>query len=127
MDWMLFLSLTIAVAGFSYEAAHGTLANFLKSLFCLDQRIKYNPIFYYKFWKQLLGSHALWLLPFILVLVTARLTHSWLYSLFSCPYCQSVWYMFAINFWVMELSLLLSLTLAPVAILFVAVIDRLRT
>ena len=122
----MYLLAIIAVAGFCYEVAYGQLSTWVKEIFSLDQPVKYNALLYYKTWRQAIGNYALALSPFIFIGIAFRLCHSFLYSLLSCPYCVSVWLMFAVNYWVMGMTIVASLILAPVAIIFVAIIDKLR-
>ena len=126
MNWM-YLLVIISVAGFCYEVAYGKLATWIKSLLYLDQPAKYGALTYHKTWRLALGNFSIALSPFIFIFgIAPRLIHQFLYSLLSCPYCISVWIMFAINFWVMDMGLTMSIITAPVAILPIAIIDRLR-
>ena len=127
MNLVLVLILSLSVGGFAYEAAYSDLAAAVKRLFAIEQPFKYNALTYYKTWKRAIGNYAVALFPFILLIgILPRLIHSWLYKLTSCPYCMSVWMMFAVCFFALNLGWLMSLLFAPLALISVAVIDKLR-
>ena len=117
----------LAISGFSYEAAYGELSSWIKRLVWLDQPSKYSALFYYNFWRDFLGHKTAKVFsPLFIILFLIKKIHQVLYSLFSCPYCQSVYYMFIINRYYIEMPILESIILSPIAIIPIGVLDRLR-
>ena len=127
MNLVLVLILSLSVGGFAYEAAYSDLAAAVKRLFAIEQPFKYNALTYYKFWSEFLGKNtAKFFALLILPLILFRVIHSWIYKLVSCPYCMSIYMMFAVCFFALNLGWLMSLLFAPLALISVAVIDKLR-
>lgn len=116
----------VSIAGFSYELAYGKLANYIKTVFKLEQQFKYHPLLYINPWKKALGNFYLMLLPFILLLILYRNIHKGLYELLRCPYCIGFHLMWITNHFVFNMNWLMTFLLASVIMLPIAIIDRLR-
>lgn len=123
---IVYLFIVMSVAGFSYELAYGTLSENIKKLVRLEQPLKYHALTYMKTWKLAVGNIYLILTPVLILIVLARLLHMFLYKLLNCPYCSSVWVLFAINLWILNMSMETSIILSCTAIPIIALIDRLR-
>ena len=128
MDVALYLLVVLSVAGFSWEVAYGKLSEKIKSVVGLDQPKKYGALLYIQTWKRAVGNFAYALFPSIFIFgILPRITHQFIYEWISCPYCQSVWYMFAINFFLFSLGWGMSLLLSCITMIPIAILDRLKT
>jgi len=80
----------------------------------------------FKAWRKLLGTASFVLLPLIVSVIVLIRLHAFLSELLDCVYCSSFHYTWLLLYFAAGFPLIASVILAPLGILAVYFIERLR-
>ena len=124
---VLILGLVSAVLAVQI-ATDSTLVLRVKQVLYLEQPYSKSLVALssFKTWWSLIPRWFVIMLPFILVIIIFLRLHHFLSELLDCPYCTSFHCMWMLLFFFMGLPIITSLVLAPLGILGVYFIDKLR-
>lgn len=128
VNLFLYIIIAACVGAFSVQVVVSELSYDIRNALWLTEKYqsKLNSVSQYIFWSKLLGYKlSFFLAPLLFIIVFMSNVWLFLNRMLSCAYCQSVWYMLIVNLFVLNMSLGMSLLLAPGALLFVALNDRL--
>jgi len=125
LDYILLVFLSISLAELSIQIVISDLSHWVKGAILLNQPYneKLNALCTRTFWQKLFNKAWIIATPFILLV---RL-HRFFSQLFSCPWCTAFWLMLCTNFFYLQLPVVESLLLAPLALVFVTVLDKLHS
>lgn len=124
IDIVFYIFIWLSLAEFAIQVTISELATWIKGTLLLNQPYHSklatfaNPIF----WRKLLGNWWLIALPFIFLF---RI-HRFFSEMLSCPYCQVFHYAWLTNWLYLDLSIITSIILAPICLVFVAILDRIH-
>lgn len=126
LDIILYIILSICMAELAIQIVTSELSEWFKDKLFLQQPYKLNPLTGYTFWFQLFGGYAVGLVPIIIVLMAFFTIHRFVSSLIACSFCTSFWLNTACCYFVLNQNILAALILAPLALVFVAVLNRIH-
>lgn len=124
---LYFILLSISTAEFGIQVTISDLSTKLKGLTALEQPYKLNSLCRFIFWRKLLGKTFLVLSPLVLALVIFFNIHRFFSEMLACPYCQTYHYSWLTSYFILNMPILQALLLAPIALVMVAVLDRIHT
>ena len=126
---ILFIILSISIAEFSIQMQLSTLAAWVKEIFRLQQPYPGNYLTISKvyFWNRFFGSWCYLLYPLSLLIVAFFTLHRFVSEMVNCPWCSAFHLSWMVNHFFLNMPLIDSLLLAPFALVFVAVLDKLHT
>lgn len=124
---LYFILLSISTAEFGIQVTISDLSTKLKGLTALEQPYKLNSLCRFIFWRKLLGKTFLVLSPLVLALVIFFNIHRFFSEMFDCPFCCSFWIALFTNHFYLNLDWITALLLAPITLVFVAILDKIHT
>jgi len=122
-----YLIVNLALAEFAMQMQISELASWVKGKTGLIQPYKLSGLSSYSFWHMLVGKWFAVLSPLLLVIVGFFNIHRFLSRLVDCPWCTSFWFALAVNLFYFHMPIMDSFLLAPVALVFVTLLDKLHT
>jgi len=125
-----FFIVMLSVAMMAIQVVSSTLSLKIKRLLGVNLPYRYSAlsnIYFYTKWLNL-GVDATILLSIPLLLVTTFFKiHRFIAELFGCPYCIGFWISLAVNYYYFNFALITSLLYAPLALVFVAILDKIMS
>lgn len=121
---LIFVSAVLAIQ----IAEESTLALKVKKFLFLSQPYNKKLLAFMRFktWRRIVGTAFYFLLPLILVFVVALRLHFFISELLDCPMCTSTWIFGLLLFFLTSETLFYSILFAPLAIIGVYILNRLR-
>ena len=117
----------ISIAEFAIQIVISELSHWLKDKIGLSQPYKLVGMSKLSFYHQMLGTTLLVVLsPLVLLLVVFFSIHSFVSKMVDCPFCTAFWLALAVNHFYFNLDLIDSIMLAPLCLVFVAILDRIH-
>lgn len=125
IDIIYFFLLMLSAAEFSIQIVISTLSEWVKGKFALTQ--PYNKrlsVFGTKmFWFKLFKYGWFLGIPFIFLIKI----HQFFSAMLDCPYCTVFHLAWLANFFILGMTLSQSFLLAPIALVFVAILDKIHS
>lgn len=114
-----YLLTSICVAEFAMQMQLSSLAYKVKLLLGLLPSDKLDILCKKDFWMELIGW---WIIP-------TYFMRAWRYitELVNCPYCSGFWLAFATNYFYLKTDIVTAIVLAPLALVFVAGLNKLHS
>lgn len=124
---LIFLSIIVAIWSIQI-ASESVLALRIKNFFRLTQPYprSLDVFCHFKTWRRLIGTAFYLLMPLVFLIVVLLRLHRFISEILECPYCQSTWYMGFTLYFLIGLPLVWSIFLAPLPILSIYIIERIR-
>lgn len=124
---IIFFSIIIALWSIQI-AGESVLALRVKQWLFLSQPYPKTLLAFSRFktWWQLMPRIFFILLPLILILVLVLRCHHFISEILDCKYCQSTYYMGLLLYFLLELPLVYSVLIAPLPILSIYLIEKIR-
>ena len=124
LDFVFYILVWISLAEFAIQVVISELSDFIKGAILLQQpyHSKLQTLSLIPFWRKLLGKWWIIATPFIFLVNI----HKFFSQLFACPYCQGFHYAWIVNYFYLDFPLLESFLLAPLVLVFIAILDRLH-
>ena len=119
--------LMICVGEFSIQVVISDLSQWLKEKTALSQPYTLSKLSSFKFWISLLGVWFWVLFPLVLVLVILANTHRFISNLVACPWCIAFYLAFLVNFFYLKTDVITAILLAPLALVFVTILDKIHS
>lgn len=123
LNW-LFVHLSLAE--FSIQVVISELSEWIKGKTALSQPYKLGSLSKFAFWNLLFGSYWQVLSPLSLILVALFSIHSFLSRLLACPYCICMHLCWLTNWLYLDMDLFTSILLAPIGLVFVAILNKIH-
>lgn len=124
-QFVFFLIICLSVAEFSIQVVISELSNWIMGVLRLSTPYnkKLDSLCSVSFWRKLLKRMWIIAIPIIFLFNI----HRFFSALLSCPWCTSFWLALFTNHFYLKLDIITSLLLAPVALVFVTILDILHT
>ena len=121
---LMFVSAVVAMQ----MAYQSTLALRVKQLFLLSQPYSKTllSLSRFKTWRRMIGTAFYFLLPLILVIVVLLRLHLFLSELLDCSMCSSTWILGLLLYFFTTETIIYCILFAPLAIVGVYILNRLR-
>jgi len=124
--WIKFFVIGLSMAELAIQIATSDLSDMIKGAMLLNQPYnkKLQTLSYIPFWRKFLGKR-LWLIatPFIFLIKI----HKFFSEMLLCPYCTGFHLAWIVNWLYLDLDIITALLLAPITLVFVAILDRIHT
>jgi len=126
-SYILFILVSLSLAEFAIQMQVSELSQWVKGKTALNQPYKLNSLNKCYFWNMLFGKYWLVLSPLSLMLVAFFKIHFFISRLVDCPWCTAFWLALAVNLLFFHMPLAEALLLAPFALVWVTILDKLHT
>jgi hypothetical protein len=127
LNIFLFLLTSLSVGEFAIQMQISELSQWVKETTGLQQPYRLSGLSNIWFWFRLFGKWFWVLSPLLLIIIGFFYFHKFVSSLIDCSYCTSFWLATAVNFFYFKLPLPEALLFAPIALVFVAILDRIHS
>lgn len=124
--FVLFL-LVAAVLGIQVSE-ESSIALKVKQVLFLSQPYSKNLLAFMRFktWRRILGTAFFLLMPLIFILVVLMRLHFFVSELLDCPMCSATWIFGILLFFLTPTTLFYSILFAPLSIIAVYILNRIR-
>lgn len=126
-DFFFYIIIWLSVAEFAIQLAISDLSAKVKESTALQQPYRFNSLCRFKFWRKLFGKAFGVLSPLLLIVVLFFNIHRFFSEMFDCPYCICAHLCWLTNWLYLDMDIITSIMLAPIGLVFVAVLDRLHS
>lgn len=122
--WVKFFVIGLSLAELAIQIVISDLSHMIKGAILLNQpyHSKLQTLSLTSFWRRLLGRWWIIATPFIFLIKI----HKFFSEMLSCPYCQVFHYAWLINWLYLNMDIFTSIILAPISLVFVAILDRIH-
>lgn len=130
MDYILLIILSFSVGAFAIQLAYAsTLSDSIKRILGLEQPYKLRKLQYISNWKKIIQNKFVFycLFPILILFIIVIALHKLISGMVNCAYCSSFWLMLIVNISIMGLELPLSIALAPLSLVSVAIIEKIMS
>lgn len=124
-DLLLYIIIWFSLGELSLQVVISELADWLRGAMLLNQPYNKtlssisNPVF----WRKILGNWWFITTPLILLISI----HKFFSNLLACPYCVCTHLCWLTNWLYLDMDLFTSFLLAPLGLVFVALLDKIHT
>ena len=124
---ILLLLIALSCAEFSIQCVVSEASQWLKDKTALNQPYVLSKLSGFKFWFSLLRGWFWVLSPLVIIVVVLANVHRFISSLTACPWCLAMWLAVAANYFFLGLPIITAIILAPLALVFVTILDKIHT
>lgn len=128
IDYFFLFVVWLSLSEFAIQVVISELSYWIKDKIALTQPYnkKLETLSLIPFWRKLLGKWFWVLSPLSFLILIGFNIHKFFASLLNCPYCSCFWMSVITNHFYFNMPVLESFLLAPVALVMVAILNKLH-
>ena len=123
LDWVSIIIFAICSAELAIQIVISDLSYRVKGAILLQPNKKLQTLSLLSFWRKLLGKWWVIATPFIFLIRVWQ----FIADLLACPWCSAYHISWLTSYLYLQQDIITSLLLAPLALVFVTILDRLHT